>query len=395
MGTAAGAAGLAGSAIFRPADATAATGDGVTDWINAMVQYGADPSGTDDSTTAIQSALNAAPAGGVVYLPTGTYTTSAALIIPANVMLLGSGGAWGIPADDYGEGGLPVTGSVVVPSASFSGPAVIQMATPATGVQGGGQQIRSIAIDASSMTAGNSVHGIRAAGYVGAVKLRDVLVYGGRSGTTRLLGGNGLDIRNDGTTGHNPDQWDVAHCKFTSCGGWGASLVTLADSHIADTDFTGNVSGGATITNSANTKLVNCGAENNTKGPGFAWNSVSGSDIVMFDNCETQFNNYDGWLFSGSHSGWVITLGNCRSIQDGQAGGAVYGALRASGCGSLILATQFVALANSVGPYYGAREESGSYGVVLTASRLAVVHAAVSDDGSNTHALTSQIEISI
>jgi hypothetical protein len=41
------------------------------------------------------------------------------------------------------------------------------------------------------------------------------------------------------------------------------------------------------------------------------------------------------------------------------------------------------------------REQSGSYGVVLTASRLAAVHAALSDDGSNTHALTSQLGISI
>jgi hypothetical protein len=395
MGTAVGAVGLAGSAIFHPDDAAAATGDGVTDWINAVTQYGADPSGADDSTAALQSALNAAPAGSVVYLPTGTYTTSTTLVVPTNVMLLGSGGAWAIPVDNYGEGGLPVTGSMVVPSASFSGVAVMQLATPAVGEQGGGQQIRSIAIDASKMTAGNSVHGIQAAGYVGAVKLRDVLVYGGRSGTTRLLGGNGLDIRNDGTIGHNPDGWDIAHCKFTSCAGWGASLVTLADSRFDNTDFTGNVLGGLTITNSSNTKLVNCGAENNTGGPGFAWTSVSGSDVVMFDNCETQLNNQDGWLFTGSNSGWVITLSNCRSIQDGQTGESVYAGLRVSGCRSLVLATQFVVLANSAGPYYGVREESGSYGIVLTASRLAGVEAATSDDDSNTHALTSQLPISI
>jgi hypothetical protein len=51
--------------------------------------------------------------------------------------------------------------------------------------------------------------------------------------------------------------------------------------------------------------------------------------------------------------------------------------------------------ADLTGPYYGVREQSGSYGVVLTASRLAAVHAALSDDGSNTHALTSQLGISI
>ncbi len=42
---------------------------------NAVTTYGADPTGSSDSTVAIQAAINAASAagGGVVFLPSGTY----------------------------------------------------------------------------------------------------------------------------------------------------------------------------------------------------------------------------------------------------------------------------------------------------------------------------------
>lgn len=67
---------------------------------NVVTQYGADSSGTNDSTNAIQNAINAAGAagGGIVYLPAGTYrvkpqgsATSALWINKDNVVLRGSG----------------------------------------------------------------------------------------------------------------------------------------------------------------------------------------------------------------------------------------------------------------------------------------------------------------
>ncbi|MDQ0900551.1 glycosyl hydrolase family 28-related protein [Paenibacillus sp. V4I7] len=67
---------------------------------NVVTQYGADSSGTNDSTNAIQNAINAAGAagGGIVYLPAGTYrvkpqgtAASALWINKDNVVLRGSG----------------------------------------------------------------------------------------------------------------------------------------------------------------------------------------------------------------------------------------------------------------------------------------------------------------
>lgn len=62
------------------------------DWLNAVTMFGADPTGESDSTSAIQAALTAVPASGAtVYLPAGTYSTSAALTIGSNTTLAGAG----------------------------------------------------------------------------------------------------------------------------------------------------------------------------------------------------------------------------------------------------------------------------------------------------------------
>ena len=67
---------------------------GNTDWLNVVTQYGADPTGTADSTTAIQTALTAAAAatyGGVVYFPAGLYLISQTLQAGSSTTVTGDG----------------------------------------------------------------------------------------------------------------------------------------------------------------------------------------------------------------------------------------------------------------------------------------------------------------
>jgi hypothetical protein len=81
-----------GGAISRSpaAAATVAT----PDWIN-VVTYGADPTGATDSTSAIQSAINALPVtGGVVYLPAGTYQVSGTVTCTTVPAYFLGDGAW-------------------------------------------------------------------------------------------------------------------------------------------------------------------------------------------------------------------------------------------------------------------------------------------------------------
>lgn len=76
---------------FTPADAAAAKAKGVA-WeskaIFNVVEYGADPSGVQDSSLAIQAAINAAQAANIspatVYLPAGKYILSARTISDPN-----------------------------------------------------------------------------------------------------------------------------------------------------------------------------------------------------------------------------------------------------------------------------------------------------------------------
>ena len=53
-----------------------------------VLDYGADPTGTTDSTTAIQAAVNAS---GSIYIPSGTYLVSANIYTPSNKIIYGDG----------------------------------------------------------------------------------------------------------------------------------------------------------------------------------------------------------------------------------------------------------------------------------------------------------------
>ncbi|HEX4275829.1 MAG TPA: glycosyl hydrolase family 28-related protein [Bryobacteraceae bacterium] len=55
----------------------------------SIVDYGADPTGTNDSTTAIQTALDASTGGKSLFCPVGTYKITAGLTLPAYVHFYG------------------------------------------------------------------------------------------------------------------------------------------------------------------------------------------------------------------------------------------------------------------------------------------------------------------
>ena len=62
------------------------------DFVSAL-DFGADPTGVADSTTALQAGLTAvgAAGGGTFYIPAGTYKTTNTLLIPTDVMVRGAG----------------------------------------------------------------------------------------------------------------------------------------------------------------------------------------------------------------------------------------------------------------------------------------------------------------
>lgn len=62
----------------------------VTEFINAVTGFGADPTGTNDSIDALQSAVNEA-VGKILYLPPGVYKTTKTWALPSNTMIIGYG----------------------------------------------------------------------------------------------------------------------------------------------------------------------------------------------------------------------------------------------------------------------------------------------------------------
>jgi hypothetical protein len=66
--------------------------------------YGTDPTGLEDSTTAIANAMTAAATatGSLVYFPPGTYKTTAAITVPANTWVMGS------PSGPGSSGGVTI-----------------------------------------------------------------------------------------------------------------------------------------------------------------------------------------------------------------------------------------------------------------------------------------------
>lgn len=79
------------------------------DWLNVVTGYGADPSGSADSTAAIQAAINAAQQK-VVFFPSGTYNITSPLTMNSNIRLTGDSVSGANGASD-------IKGSIIVNAA--------------------------------------------------------------------------------------------------------------------------------------------------------------------------------------------------------------------------------------------------------------------------------------
>lgn len=78
---------------WPPSGAGGGGGGGSSVFTN-VVDYGADPSGNNDSTSAINTAIQANPKGGVIFFPAGTYKTSSNIVVNiSGITLLGTGDA--------------------------------------------------------------------------------------------------------------------------------------------------------------------------------------------------------------------------------------------------------------------------------------------------------------
>lgn len=129
---------------FMSATNTLKLGSLITD---VVADYGADPTGSTDSTTAIQNAINAVQSagGGVVWLPKGRFKITSTLVVSGQgVTLWGAGASYNCDVGNYTTTGV----SWIVWGASSSNIAV--QAAPVAGASNQaliGFQFRGISID--------------------------------------------------------------------------------------------------------------------------------------------------------------------------------------------------------------------------------------------------------
>jgi len=293
------------------------------DWLNAVSEYGADPTGASDSTTAIQNAIDAAAPGQTVYLPTGTYKTSGPLVIQKSMVLRGTRGSTG-----SGDDAAADFGTIIKPDAGWSNPTysayasgVILMLdqTPGTGGATLGVAVRDLWIDGRVSAAG--VDGIAAYGPVSSVRLDAVGIY--------LASARGIALYIDAgasSSSNFPDGWHMNNCVAQNCGSDGF-YGTFVDAVGVDCHSQSNGGDGLYI-KGANNRWVGFRADLNTNGYTVDVPGGGGfEDANIFVGCGTQRNSHNGMnvinsSVAGNSKRSPVLISGCMFSEDGSNGGA-------------------------------------------------------------------------
>lgn len=352
---------------------------GLLDWLNVMEPpYGAKGDGVADDTTALQNALNAAPVGGTVYLPPGTYATSSPLQIPPQVRLLGAAGTH-----------LDATTCCIKPTAGFSGAAVLLLVDQSTGgysVPATDSHIENLTLEGANLT-GTTIDGIQAQGYVHGLTIDNVQI--------RHMPNHGIATVSNGSG--SPYSWRANRVVVNACTGYGCSL-SMTDSTWIDVEAIGCGKSGFFLNSCANSHFIGCRAEWNGF-DGYTITSTStgtGAGGCTFTACSTDRNTQNGVRIAGGTGTTPIIFTGLLLRRDGRnsgTGGGSYAGFKVdSGATTPIVingATCFPGVDDN-----GTATNSPQYGFAITgSSRNVVINSGffqgnttgVYDDGTNSN----------
>ena len=385
---------VAGKAPATGISPTAITGTALTSTntgIVSVMNYGAVGDGTTDDTTAIQNAINACPAGGIVQLPAKTFRVTAPIILLPTITLEGTHG--NRIFYDSAPVGTPQP-SMIKAASSFSGAAIIRMLDKEEGgyaYESTGQRITNLTIDGSAIASG-VIRGIQATGNVREVIIHNVAV--------QFMPHNGIAAntytRTDSSV-QKPYSWYVTETIARSCGNFGFSVSGMTDSNFVSCQSLYAGVSGWFVSGNANTVFTNCRSEWSGQ-HGFyvtgSWgSSPNGSGGAVFTGCTTDRSNYNGF-FVDATGNTPITFNGCSARRDGRngnSGGGSYAGFKATSSTVPVLVDSLTTYpgnnddaTGTVSPQYGASFTGNTYVSISGASFLHGVTACFHNGGTNT-----------
>ena len=297
---------------------------------NTAYAGGARGDGTTNDAPAIQAALNACPAGGIVWLRALVYRTSSEITVPPFVTLAGLHG------NRTDNTGLSAT---IKPFAAFTGTGCLRFKDKEEGgysVDNNGIRIVNLVLDGSATT--GSIEGIKATGLVHAVVLDRVAIqqfssYGvGCHTYTRL----------DASVQH-PYSWNLWNCMAWQNHDHGFFFGNQqTDCTFLNCEALGNVGDGFYLLAAQNSQCVACRSEFNLNGFNLqgSWGTTTASGGMMISGCTTDRNTQHGVRIESTGNG-VHTIGiSCR--RDGRntnAGGGGFAGIKVDGATTPVVIT--------------------------------------------------------
>jgi hypothetical protein len=299
-------------------------GESGPDWLTAVAASG-DTTGVTD-TAAINDALAAAPAGGLVQLGPGSFYTNAPILVPSGVLLSGiKGGINGGSAENP-------AGSVLTPVSSFSQGSTAQVAgvvviqEPSASGESLGCQVRDLAILGSDLPSGSLyVDGISCYGAVGGLRLSGLSV--------AKVTGRGIAFYDD-SAGNRADGFWADRIMLQRVGGNAFHRIpsdsSISNVHIQYASTSQGDEGHGFFTSGGNIAFVGCRSDLNA-GCGWRVDHSGGgggyTDSTRLVGCGTERNQQHGcWISNPSATGlrWSdpVIISGCHFGEDGSGGGS-------------------------------------------------------------------------
>lgn len=352
------------------------------DWVNAK-QRGATGDGTTDDTAVIQAALTAAQPGDTVYLPAGTYRTSAPLTVPPGVTLRGAHG-------DHFDNltGWTQVNARIKPLASFSGVSVILILDAPLGgyaAKSCEQRLLDLTLDGTALPGGNTVDGIQAQGTIRGMVYENLSIkkFGGHAifFTYNFSAPPGLP--------QAPYSCRLRRIVASDCGGNTFSFNNTTDTTLIDVESIGSAGYGFFLSGCGNSTLIACRAEWNLRG----FHIAPGNAQLSLIGCSTDRNTQNGILITGGSAGATVNITNARLNRDGRngnSGGGGYAGLTVDTCPAMVVATDITVLtgvdddgSGTRSPQYGVNAVGSAY-VAVNSGILNAATTGFRDGGTNT-----------